>query len=149
MTKGLMLPVSGAPIDVEFDGFGDIYGLIGCEMVESAPYVFDNHPMCLVDEEGLYRQRPNRAIYMGDRLATVLYGNMVFCGSDEESGELADITQRERDMVISRFMVGREGVGSGARTQAELLQEEKRRRWYGILGDAMKSKEGLRRDGKL
>lgn len=138
--KGLLVTVDGPIVEVEVGGYKDIQRLIGCDCFDVMPWLFDDHPTCYVDDEGkLNGSKPNRAIYDGDRLVDIAFGNMLFLGLDVSTGESKDITDIESERVRSRFGGGAEGAGSGARAYNEIM--------FGRL--AVNAKEGLRGRGKL
>lgn len=128
---------------LEPDGEGSfLKALQGCVggLIEPMGWLFDDEPAGYCNEEGLLGATfldANRAVYAtkamedagflsqldgqspvreGD-LYTIVFGDMVFCGLDPETGESRDITPEECERVRERFD-GAESIESGA---AELL----------------------------
>lgn len=108
--------------------------------IEPLPWLFDDAPAGYCNEEGMLGATfldANRAVYAtkamedagflsqldfatpvreGD-LFTIVFGDMVFCGFDPETGESRDITPEECERVRECFG-GAESIDSGA---SELL----------------------------
>lgn len=117
----------------------ELQGCIG-GLIEPMGWLFDDEPAGYCNEEGLLGATfldANRAVYAtkameeagflsqldfetpvreGD-LYTIVFGDMVFCGLDPETGESRDITSEECERVRERFG-GAESIRSGT---AELL----------------------------
>ena len=141
----MVVPIGREPElrTLEPDGEGSfLKALQGCVggLIEPMGWLFDDEPAGYCNEEGLLGATfldANRAVYAtkamedagflsqldgrspvreGD-LFTIVFGDMVFCGFDPETGESRDITPEECERVRERFG-GAESIGSGA---AELL----------------------------
>ena len=131
------------PKTLESDEDGSfLKALQGCVggLIEPLPWLFDDAPAGYCNEEGALGATfldANRAVYAdkamedagflskldfttsvreGD-LFTIVFGDMVFCGFDPETGESRDITSDECERVRERFG-GAESIDSGA---SELL----------------------------
>lgn len=127
------------PKTLEADEHGSfLKALQGCVggPIEPLPWLFDDAPAGYCNEEGMLGATfldANRAVYAtkamedarflsqldfatlvreGD-LFTIVFGDMVFCGFDPETGESRDITPEECERVRERFG-GAESIGSGA-----------------------------------
>lgn len=124
MTRALLIPVDDIPQPFEYDGLADLQRAIG-GYVDAASWAFDDPAVTVyVHDEGKFTCEPNRSIrathegarwdgtpiHVGD-LLDVLFGPIVVCGFDPETGEDVDLTDEQADMVMERF--GPDTVGSG------------------------------------
>lgn len=124
------VPVDGDVKDVyieEVDGsfLEPIRELIGCRCVEAFSPMYGDTPLLWIDDEGIYTQVPNRAVYANDRMVeqqylssltgkpvkkgelhTILFGNIVAaCYEYDEEGEdyPRDITDEELKQLKEDF----------------------------------------------
>lgn len=118
--------------------------------IEPLPWLFDDAPAGYCNEEGALDATfldANRAVYAtkamedagflsqldfatpvreGD-LFTIVFGDMVFCGFDPETGESRDISPEECERVRERFG-GAESIDSGANELLSLALSGRLRR---------------------
>ncbi len=63
-------------VDASLDGY---YKTIGCDCIQ-AVYPFEDPVAVICDDEGKFRQMPNRALKMDGKIYDVLFGTFIICG---------------------------------------------------------------------
>lgn len=124
--KAALIPINEKPriIDIEADENGSylkaLQGLVH-GLIEPFGVLYDDAPLLWVNEEGLFTQEPNRAIYANKRmedlgylsqingkpvkagdLYSVLFGDIVAVSYDEEQNP-RDITESEFKQLCKDF----------------------------------------------
>lgn len=119
------MPVYGPIEQVEFNTLEDMQELVG-GYIEPVPWVFRGEPMLYVNEEGKYKCRPNRTVTLDGDIQDILFGPILACGFDYESGEDVDITEDEIKVVHETFgfnyPTNPDGYGSGYAAYCDFLR---------------------------
>lgn len=110
---GLIEPM-GWLFDDEPAGYCNEEGLLGATFLDANRAVYATKAM---EDAGFLSQLDGQSPVREGDLFTIVFGDMVFCGFDPETGENRDITSEECERVRERFG-GTESIESGA---AELL----------------------------
>ena len=110
---GLIEPL-GWLFDDEPAGYCNEEGLLGATFLDANRAVYATKAM---EDAGFLSQLDGKSPVREGDLFTIVFGDMVFCGLDPETGESRDITSEECERVRERFG-GTESIESGA---AELL----------------------------
>ena len=100
--------------DDEPAGYCNEEGLLGATFLDANRAVYATKAM---EEAGFLSQLDFETPVREGDLYTIVFGDMVFCGLDPETGESRDITSEECERVRERFG-GAESIRSGT---AELL----------------------------
>ena len=110
---GLIEPM-GWLFDDEPAGYCNEEGLLGATFLDANRAVYATKAM---EDAGFLSQLDGQSPVREGDLFTIVFGDMVFCGLEPETGESRDITPEECERVRERFG-GIESIESGA---AELL----------------------------
>lgn len=100
--------------DDEPAGYCNEEGLLGATFLDANRAVYATKAM---EDAGFLSQLDGQSAVREGDLFTIVFGDMVFCGLDPETGESRDITPEECERVRERFG-GTESIESGT---AELL----------------------------
>lgn len=133
MNRALHITTEGPINEVEVNGLSDLQKLVG-GCIEPFGVFEDRGWTIYVNEEGLYRCQPNRAIFADeglvdagylsqfsdsaevvkkDELYYILFGDIVVVGFDPVTGEDKSLTPEQMDEVRAMFSTPEMGPGSG------------------------------------
>jgi hypothetical protein len=101
--KGYKIDIDNAcAYTVEVDGLRDYYREIGCDVIDIVVVEIDGaHYNVVIDDEGLLRDDPRPSVACGG--VGRLYGNAIVLGMDEETCDLATLTDADVTRIFSRL----------------------------------------------
>ncbi len=83
------------------DSLERYYEVMDCDCIQ-AVYPFDDKAALVCDDEGKFRQKPNRALFTKDgEIADVVYGTFLICGI--KGADFVSLTKEQADKYMKMF----------------------------------------------